>query len=182
MITAKKQELTAHLAGLVNANEELKERAARPTNDAGSTNSFRSNCLTVLLSPEVKAITTKINGKDRTYAAFAVGYFKEDGTYLGVGTISASALTRNYYPNQGEATDAMPVVENYADFGSSGLEIVQKMFADDACIRFTQKKGVYAPVWNDIAEQMEFSNMTKRDRNFFTIVSIPAAVKTAIES
>lgn len=182
MITLKDANLKGFVDTLPDATQEIIERSDRPIDDSQSNNSLRSNCLTFLLSPKVKSVTTKINGQERTYGVFAVAYVKEDGSVLGTGTVSANSLIRNYYPNQGEATNPLPMIVNNSNFGNTALSIAQKLYESDSVIRFKEKKGVYSPVWNSIAETMEYSNMTKRDRSFFEIVPMPADLKTKLES
>lgn len=168
----KNKSLLKELSNLQDASPELVKKAERQLSFDG-TNTFRKGCTTMFLSSDVKVQKAVIRGNAVEYPVFAVAYFDDKNQHIGCGTVSINALARRYYPNQGEQTNPVNAIENFEKFGKTAIEIVENCIDNNLGVVYTETKGYYIPVWDATANngngKMDFSDMTKADRNLFRI-------------
>lgn len=158
------------LSALKNANpnvtiSEFKDAAEEQTYNrslSGGNMSFSRNDLTVFNTAEMLKVTTVINKESRTYGAFAAKAGKKDLL------ISANAITRRLYTEDGDATNEKFQIKGITAFGDTPKEIVTNLIAKKKAIKCTGVEPLFAPRF--VNGEAVYNGMIRRNYPVFEVV------------
>lgn len=157
------------LVALQNANPSLKvskmtEKEENQFNRSlnGGNLSFSRSNLTVFSGNDMLKIETVINKETRVYGAFAAKAGDKDLL------ISANAITRRLYTEDGDATNEKFQIKGINSFGDTPKEIVTNLIAKKKAIKCVGVEPLYAPRF--VNGEAVYTGMVRRNYPVFEVV------------
>lgn len=128
----------------------------------GGNMSFSRNNLTTFVDSDMLKVETVIRKETRSYGAFAAKAGDKDLL------ISANAITRQLYTEDGDATNNVFQISGITDFGESPKEIVTNLIAKKKAIKCVGTKPLYAPRF--VNGEAVYTGMIRRNYPVFEVV------------
>lgn len=156
------------IANLANANNvKVSKLSADEENQYnrsinGGNMSFSRTALTTFADSDMLKVETVIRKETRSYGAFAAKAGEKDLL------ISANAITRQLYTEDGDATHNVFQISGITDFGETPKEIVTNLIAKKKAIKCVGTKPLYAPRF--VNGEAVYTGMIRRNYPVFEVV------------
>lgn len=128
----------------------------------GGNMAFSRTALTTFIDSDMLKVETVIRKEARSYGAFAAKAGEKNLL------ISANALIRQLYTEDGDATNNIYQISGITTFGDTPKEIVTNLIAKKKAIKCTGVKPLYAPRF--INGEAVYTGMTRRNYPVFEVV------------
>lgn len=129
---------------------------------SGGNMSFSRTALTTFSDADMLKVETVIRKEARTYGAFAAKAGDKDLL------ISANAITRRLYTEDGDATNEVFQITGIAEFGETPKEIVKNLIEKKKAIKCVGVKPLYAPRF--VNGEAVYNGMVRRNYPIFEVV------------
>ena len=128
----------------------------------GGNMSFSRSELTTFSDADMLKVESVIRKETRTYGAFAAKAGDKDLL------ISANAITRRLYTEDGDATNETFQISGIMNFGDTPKEIVTNLIAQKKAIKCVGTKPLYAPRF--VNGEAVYTGMIRRNYPVFEVV------------